>query len=325
MKLPRSSAAVSGLQSVVWLMALAASALAVSQQPQFRAGVDVVELNVAVSDGKKVVTDLTASDFEVLDNGVRQQVISVTRESLPVDVTLVVDTSESLSSSMQVAVRSAAGRIRSALRPADRMALITFNQRIQERFGLAPASGVPAVDFELTTGRTSLNDALAVVLAAKPVTDRRQMAIIFTDGYDSTSLLTEEDILTMAGRSHTSMFFVARQGSTLIIGRAPTTFKPPVEHRQPITFFYQIAAATGGLVQIVPSMNVTSGGNWIRIGPNTNLLDDLFLNALIEFRAGYLVRYSLEGVPRAGRHEVTVRITRPGTRYSVRTRNGYIG
>ena len=109
------------------------------------------------------------------------------------------------------------------------------------------------------------------------------------------------------------------------MGTLDPAVRPSTEHRQPITFFHQIATATGGLVQLVPSTNMTSVGNWIRIGPNTNLLDDLFLNALIEFRAGYLVRYSLEGVPRAGRHEVTVNVTRPGNRYLIRTRNSYIG
>ncbi len=82
---------------VVMAGVLSASLPVATQAPaQFRSGVDVVELNVAVTNGKKVVADLTAADFEVLDNGVRQEVLSVSRELLPIDVTMVIDTSASL-------------------------------------------------------------------------------------------------------------------------------------------------------------------------------------------------------------------------------------
>ena len=271
----------------------------------------MVELNVSVTDGRKVVADLTTADFDVFDNGVKQQVVSVTREKFPIDVTLVVDTSRSLSSPMHRAVVNAAKRIRDALKLDDRLALVTFNQRVRERLSLQEASAVREFGLDAPSGPTALNDALAIVLSAKPITDRKQMAIVFTDGYDTASFLTEEDVRALAGRSHTAVFLVARQGGW--------TASP----RQPITFFHQIATTTGGIVQVVPGMNITSGSNWVRIGPNVNLLDEPFLEALDDFRSGYVLRYSLEGVPRPGWHEITVKVTRPGNRYVVRARNGY--
>ena len=294
------------------LLAAAGLAPARAQQAQFRSGVDIVELNVSVTDGRKVVADLAATDFDVFDNGVKQQVVSVTREKFPIDVTLVVDTSRSLSTPMHRAVVNAATRIRDTLKADDRLALVTFNQRVRERQPLQPASAVREFELDAPSGPTVLNDALAIVLSAKPITDRKQMAIVFTDGYDTASFLTEEDVRALAGRSHTAVFVVARQGGW--------TASP----RQPITFFHQVATTTGGVVQIVPGLNVTAGSNWVRIGPNVNLLDALFLKALEDFSSSYVLRYSLEGVSRPGWHEITVKVTKPGNRYVVRARNGYI-
>ena len=188
----------------VLAIVIATVSITAAQQQSFRAGVDVVELSVAVTSGKNVVTDLVAADFAVTDNGVQQEVLSVTRELLPIDVILVLDTSASLTTTLEAAILSGANRIRERLRPDDRVSLVTFNQRIQERLRLARPSEVGRIALGQPTGQTSLNDAIGVALATRPVMDRRQMAIVFTDGFDSTSLLTEADVMQLAGRSRTS-------------------------------------------------------------------------------------------------------------------------
>jgi hypothetical protein len=96
--------------------------------------------------------------------------------------------------------------------------------------------------------------------------------------------------------------------------------------RSPTMFFHRIAAATGGVVQIAALSNITVryGGQTV-MRPQTNLLDAPFIKALDDFRTSYVVNYQLAGVPRPGWHEVMVRVTRPGTKYTVRARNGYVG
>jgi len=307
-------------------------AVAVAQQPQFRGGVDVVELTVAVLDGKKVVSDMAVKDFQVVDNGVIQDVISVSRELLPIDVTLVIDMSESLSPALQESIVSAANGIRARLKPTDRLSLVSFNSRIQEQLALRPPAQVGAVNLGRVVGQTSLNDAIGVVLTSRPVTDRRQMAIVLTDGYDSTSLLTETDVVALAGRSHTSMFFILREVGASSPSHAFSTPLVQVTAsglRQPMGFFKQVAEATGGLTQIVPSFTLTatttltSTQTVMRMNPS--LLDEPFLKALDDFRSSYTVRYNLTGVPRPGWHQVSVKIMKPGKTYQVRTRSGYVG
>ncbi len=323
------------------VIALAAAGLSASQQPlpQFRTGVDVVQLNVAVTDKTRVISDLAAADFEVLDNGVRQEVVSVSREVLPIDVTMALDTSESVVQWVQNAIVSAANRIRERLKPPDRFSLVTFNQLIHERIALSPASGASAISLGRPMGQTSLNDVIATVLAARSAVDRRQLAIVFSDGYDTTSLLDEDDVLEVARRSQMAVFFVSgrppgnlqrvvRTWSTTATGglSLTTTFVPVEAERSPIAFMHRIAGATGGVVQVTELSNITirNGGRTI-MRPQTNLLDAPFIKALDDFRTSYVVNYQLAGVPRPGWHEVTVRVKKPGTKYTIRTRNGYTG
>ena len=90
------------------LCALAAAAAVVSaqrptpdqppqrQQPSFRAGVELVSLNVTVTDAGKYVTDLAATDFSVYEDGVKQDVTFFNKSNLPIALAFLVDTSASM-------------------------------------------------------------------------------------------------------------------------------------------------------------------------------------------------------------------------------------
>ncbi|MEQ1913031.1 MAG: hypothetical protein ABMA15_29720, partial [Vicinamibacterales bacterium] len=54
-------------------------------QPSFRAGVDIVSLNVTVTDpAQKYVIDLAQDDFQVFEDGVKQDVMLFNRTNLPI-------------------------------------------------------------------------------------------------------------------------------------------------------------------------------------------------------------------------------------------------
>src|SRR6185503_9540899 len=66
-------------------------------QTPFRAGVDLVSLNVTVADGAaRYVTDLTAEDFNVFEDGVKQEVTFFNHTNLPIALALLIDTSASM-------------------------------------------------------------------------------------------------------------------------------------------------------------------------------------------------------------------------------------
>ena len=64
--------------------------------PVFRAGADLVTVEASVRRDRRAVVGLTAADFELLDNGVAQEISDVTYEKLPIDVTVVLDVSSSV-------------------------------------------------------------------------------------------------------------------------------------------------------------------------------------------------------------------------------------
>src|SRR4029453_1938115 len=61
------------------------------QQPAFRAGIELVTVDVSVRERGRPVLGLTRDDFEVLDNGIRQEVADIAYGVLPIDVTLGLD------------------------------------------------------------------------------------------------------------------------------------------------------------------------------------------------------------------------------------------
>jgi Ca-activated chloride channel family protein len=212
-------------------MAVAAAALAVSaevlvgqappqkptQPPAFRAGVDLVSLNVTVMQGSnRFVTDLSADDFQVFEDGVRQDVTVFNRGNLPIALALLIDTSASMESRLQTAQEAAIGFARK-LRPNDMAEVIDFDSRaviLQTFTGDVPALE-QAIRRTSAGGSTSMYNAIYIALKdlrnvpAKEVDEiRRQAIIVLSDGEDTSSLLPFEEVLDLAKRSQTAIYAI---------------------------------------------------------------------------------------------------------------------
>ena len=277
-------------------LALAFSATVWAQNPPvFRTRTDVVTVDVAVSRGRLPVTGLTASDFTLLDNGVPQKVEAISIESIPLDVSLVVDLSGSTSSSLN-RFKADIERMVGMLRATDRVRLIRFAEDVRQVVPMQPATSPLPLD-DLRTGQgTALNDALFVALSKTPEVGRRHLVVVFTDADDTWSTLPNSSLPVIAGRADAVLH--------VVLSTYDRTPQPGVlSSREALR---SAASATGGDVR------------YLRDAVNA------FRQVLDEFRTSYLLRYTPEGVPREGWHELDVRITRPGT-YVVRARKGYFG
>src|SRR5665213_350645 len=149
-------------------LALLLAAPASGQEPVFRTKAEVVIADVAVARRGTPVHGLTASDFVVLDNGVRQDVSRVIVENdVPLDVALVLDTSASVSGERLGNLIAAGTALLSALKPTDRVALVTFSQSVHSTGEWS--SNFTAVARSLAglhgTGRTAVRDAVELALA----------------------------------------------------------------------------------------------------------------------------------------------------------------
>ncbi len=188
-------------------------------QPQtpFRAGVDLVSLNVTVSDGGgKYITDLAASDFNVFEDGVKQDVTFFTRTNLPIALAVLMDTSASMDSKLPTAQEAAIGFAK-RLRPQDVAEVIDFDNRVMvlQNFTNNAAELEQAIRKTSAGGSTSLYNAVYIALkdlkkvVAKNADEiRRQAIVVLSDGEDTSSLLPFEEVLDLAKRSETAIYSI---------------------------------------------------------------------------------------------------------------------
>ena len=279
------------------LVAALLSPLAAPQDPVFRTGTVSVQVDVAVHQNNRPVSDLGPDDFDILDVGVPQTVLEVARESFPIDLTCIVDMSRSVQGPVLENLTRAVNAIGERLRPDDRAAVITFNQQIR-RLRPMQAGGWPdGLALGTPASVTSLFDAVTVSLIGPAEVGRRRMAIIFTDGIDSSSFVSGETLVDMARRADTAVFTVALTEGTV---RRPA--RPGHQ-----ALFAALADTTGGALQVLQ---------------RDEDLSQSFIAAFESFRSSYVVRYVYAGPPRPGWHPIEVRIRRPGT-FEVRARQGY--
>ena len=196
---------------------LAASLSIAAQQPSFRSAIDVVSMSVTVVDsGGRYVTDLTEKDFEVFEDGVKQDLTLFNRSNLPVALSLLIDTSSSMEDRMGTAQDAAIGFVRK-LRPTDMGEVIGFDSRAEvlQKFTNDPAELEQAIRKTVAGGSTSLNNALYISLKGLkkvPVHQedeiRRQAIVLLSDGEDTSSLVTFDDVLDLARRSETAIYAI---------------------------------------------------------------------------------------------------------------------
>jgi len=182
--------------------------------PTFRSGVDLVSLTVTVTDPtKQLVRNLTAADFSVLEDGVQQTVSFFGADDVPIDLALMIDCSASMDEKLHDVQTAAMGLVRS-LRAADRAELISFRDTV----GVSQAmttdrdSVVRAINSLRADGNTSLYTALYVTLHAvasdTPADVRRKAIVLLSDGEDTRSLITFDEVLALARRSGVSIYTV---------------------------------------------------------------------------------------------------------------------
>src|SRR5262245_39632436 len=101
-----------------------------ASEPQFRTATNTVPIYATVLDsGNHLVTDLQREDFEVLDNGVPQPLVTFANELQPITVVMMLDRSGSVEDKFAL-VEQAANEFVNQLTPDDRARIGSFAQRI---------------------------------------------------------------------------------------------------------------------------------------------------------------------------------------------------
>lgn len=214
------------LVSLIFLLSFAASLAAQDKEEEIlRIDTQLVEVPVVVTDkAGKPLTSLKKSDFEIYEDGKRQEVAEFGATSAPFEVALLLDTSGSTRSDLGLIKRAAENFINS-LRPGDRVSIIAFKT---VRDG-SKARAESEILINLTDDRQKLKDALEKVdtsngtpyydavlkivdkvFKEKPKAEYRgrRALVALTDGLDSVSDSDFEEVREELEDSGLITFFV---------------------------------------------------------------------------------------------------------------------
>jgi Ca-activated chloride channel homolog len=291
------------------LLAGPASRLHGQSIPSFRTGIDVVSLNVTVTDvAGHYISDLGRDQLHVFEDGVQQTVQYFSRGNVPIALALLLDTSDSMDTRMAAAQEAAVG-FAERLRPQDVGELVDFDRdvKILQGFTSDRQALIAAIRKTTAGGSTSLYNAIYVSLKelkkarAKDESDvRRQAIVVFSDGEDTSSLVPYEDVLDLAKRSEIAIYTIGLR-----------TPEEATAHRFNGTDFVlrQLAQETGARSFFPTRIEDLSG---------------VYAQIADEIASQYALGYLSKNPRRDGAwRRIVVRADREGAR--TRTRAGYFG
>jgi Ca-activated chloride channel family protein len=291
--------------SAAVLAALAACAAGLAAQERFKGGVDLVSLNVTVTDNGRYVTDLTGEEFEIYEDHVRQDVAFFSKVQRPIALAVLLDTSASMDSRLEIAQEAAVGLVR-RLRAGDVMEVVDFDSQVNvlQPFTSDAAALERAIRHATPNGSTSLYNAIYIALknlqkvrARNAEEIRREAIIVLSDGDDTSSLVAYEEVLALAKRSETAIYAIGLRHSE----QARREFK------EAEFVLRQLSQETGGRVFFPGAASE---------------LPKIYDQIAQELASQYAIGYTSRNPSRNGAwRRITVRVARPGL--TARTRQGY--
>lgn len=275
----------------------------------FRAGVEIVSLNVTVTDAQgRYITDVGQDEFGVFEDGAKQELTYFNRTNLPIALSLLIDSSASMEQRMENAQDAAIGFAR-RIRPQDMAQVVDFDSRVEIKLGFT--NKVDELETAIRTtsagGSTALHNAvyislkeLAKVKAKNPDEIRRQAIVVLSDGEDTSSLVSFEEVLELAKRSETAIY---------TIGLQPRETSALRGFREAEFVLRQLAQETGGRAFFAKQIED---------------LKDVYGQIADELSSQYSMGYAPKNPRRDGAfRRIVVQVSRPST--TARTKRGYYG
>jgi Ca-activated chloride channel family protein len=272
----------------------------------FKSGVDLVRVTAVVRDRKgRFVKDLAARDFLILDNGESRPVTDFRHDLAGVSVALLFDVSGSMEARLLNA-REAATHLLSWLEAdRDEAAIFTFDTRLDE---VTPfTDGLRTLPEQLASikpfGATSLHDAIAQTAERVATREgRRRAVVVFTDGNDTASHLTSNEVSGIASAIDVPVY---------IVGIVPSIDNPSED----VSLNADRSALAGPLTDLA---KWTGGQTYVASTPIQR--STTARQILDELRHQYLIAFESSGRP--GWHPLVVRARDKDL--TVRARSGYI-
>ena len=244
----------------------------------------VVSLSPIVtnSDGS-YVRGLSREDFTLLVDGQGQEVETFEAVNSVLSVVLVLDVSSSMALKLRDA-RAAALEFLAALKPGDRVAVLTFASNVVgfTPFSTDRSAARQALEDARVNGETALYDAAATALRKLREASGRRTVVLFTDGEDNRSRMSIEQVIDLARTNEVSVFAVA-QGV--------------VEVHALLRGLDRLAEETGGRAWFISTIRKLPGA---------------FREVVAELENQYFLTFTPADQRPKSWHKVEVRLNRPG-------------
>ena len=274
--------------------------------PSFSSVIDLVSLNVTVADSAgHYVTDLDEGEFLVFENGVKQNVTFFSRRHSPIALVMLLDSSASMEYKLPTLQQAAANFVK-RLRPNDLAAIVDFDGRVEIRqsFTSNQADLIRGIQLVSAGGSTALHNAVYISLKELkkiPATSgdepRRQALIVFSDGQDTASLVSYDEVLDTAKRSETAIYTIGLRDEH-DTGRG---------FKSADYVLRQLSLETGGRAYFAKSVDE---------------LNSVYAQIADELSSQYSLGYTSSNPRRDGLwRPIVVRLSRPGL--VARTKTGY--
>ncbi len=296
------------------------------QPPVFAVATQAIYIDVTLERPSTGAMRLAASDLRLFDNGVPQAFELVPAADLPVRAILVFDTSGSMQGPKLEQLSRAALDFVARLGPKDEASLLTFASGFE--WSGAPDPNLARVQATLkqlrAEGATSLYDALYSALVL-PGAGSRTLVVLFSDGADTSSWLTDAKIRTFAERSNALIHAVALPDRGLELVASPTSRSGSM----PAPGGFSVSSGPNMVVEgeAAPYLRTlrevaeSTGGSLITV-QSAQQIGRAFNSILDEVRARYVLRYDPVTTPAPGWHKLEVRLA-PGKKERLRARSGY--
>jgi Ca-activated chloride channel family protein len=255
------------------------------------------------------VEDLERHEFALTDDGSPEPLVTFERGSVPLTVLLAIDASRSMAGErLEMALQSARSFF-GEMRPLDQARIVLFADHLLRA---SPFTGFPEVlgaglGAVRARGGTALNDHVFMALKLLDAQQGRRVLILLSDGLDTTSMLSMEDVFWSAQRSQAMLYWLR--------------LKPPGRHRD-YTSAWRDSDGYRSELATLERMVRQSGGDVLELA-DTHEAQAALSGILRELRSQYVLGYypSDRGYDGSWR-SIHVRLSRRGVK--LRYLGGYL-
>jgi Ca-activated chloride channel family protein len=242
--------------------------------------VNLALVNVTITDPlNRLVTGLEKENFRVYEDGVEQEVVTLSREDVPVSIGLIFDMSGSMSDKVDKARQAAVEFMRTA-NPLDQFLLVSFNDRAELTSGFT--NSVEELKnrmmFTASRGRTALLDAVYLSLSQmRDAHNGKRALLIISDGGDNHSRYSENDVKKLLKEADCQLYAIGIYDPIGIRSRSSEELNGP---------------------SLLSELTEMTGGRVFPVG-NLSELPDIAAKIGMELRNQYVLGYK----PSNGQHD----------------------